>query len=177
MNQIMDAAELMETMQDMIRIGSNLPDIPMYELSPDEKVFLNRVVLGKRVVIVGVPGAFTPECHTVHLPGYVNNADTLKKQGIDEIFCIAVNDPFVMKAWSDKLKASGKVRFLADTSATFTLAIGLACDLPVLGGVRSRRYSMVLYNGIVVHLKVEVDTTSLKCSLVEALEFPNMKVG
>nr|CAH7724370.1 unnamed protein product [Callosobruchus chinensis] len=173
---MIDPLELLETMDDMITIGSTLPHIALYEDNPDQKVFLPKMIVGKRVVIIGVPGAFIPECTTIHLPGYVDHADILKGQGIDEIICISVNDPFVMKAWSVKLKASGKVRMLADTNAEFTLAIGLACELPVLGGVRSRRYSMVVYNEKVVHLKVEVDTSSLKCSLVEALEFPNMNI-
>lgn len=104
-----------------------------------------------------------------HLPGYVTKADELKSKGISEIVCIAVNDPFVMAAWGKEHKADNKVRMLADPSAAFTKAVDLATDLPPLGGVRSKRYSMVVEDGKITSLQVEPDGTGLSCSLAEKI--------
>lgn len=105
-----------------------------------------------------------------HLPGYVQKADELKKQGISEVICVSVNDPFVMAAWAKDQNTQGKVRLLADPSGTFTKALDLAVDLPPLGGVRSKRYSMVVDNGKVVSLQVEPDGTGLSCSLADKIK-------
>lgn len=104
-----------------------------------------------------------------HLPGYLEQSEALKTKGVSEIICISVNDPFVMSAWGKQNDAGGKVRMLADPVAAFTKEIDLAVDLPPLGGVRSKRYSMVVDNGIIKQLNVEPDNTGLSCSLANKL--------
>ncbi len=111
---------------------------------------------GKRIVIFGLPGAFTPTCSAKHVPGYVANYDQLKSKKIDEVWCVSVNDAFVMGAWGKDQKAGGKVRMMADGSAIFTRALGLEMDLTGRGmGVRSQRYSMLVEDGVVKRLNVE----------------------
>jgi peroxiredoxin len=114
------------------------------------------LVKGKRIVVFGLPGAFTPTCSAKHVPSYVENYNQLKAKKVDEVWCISVNDAFVMGAWGRDQKAGGKVRMMADGSATFTKALGLELDLIARGmGVRSQRYSMLVDNGIVKSLNVE----------------------
>ncbi|KQV33233.1 peroxiredoxin [Massilia sp. Root335] len=111
---------------------------------------------GKTIAIFGLPGAFTPTCSAQHLPGYIQLADQLKAKGVDEIWCISVNDAFVMGAWGRDQKATGIVRMMADGSAAFTKALGLEFDLVAKGfGVRSQRYSMLVQDGVVKQLNVE----------------------
>jgi peroxiredoxin len=111
---------------------------------------------GKRIAIFAVPGAFTPTCSAKHVPSYVQNFDKLKVKGVDEVWCIAVNDAFVMGAWGKDQKCGGKVRMMADGSATYTKALGLEMDLTARGmGVRSQRYSMLVDDGVVKALNVE----------------------
>jgi peroxiredoxin len=111
---------------------------------------------GKTIAIFGLPGAFTPTCSAKHVPGYLEKAGALKAAGVDEIWCISVNDPFVMGAWGREQKSTGKVRMMADGSAEFTKALGLTFDLTARGmGVRSQRYSMLVKDGIVRTLNVE----------------------
>lgn len=148
-----------------IAIGDRLPDGTLTELIEDDtpgctigpNTFkVAELVKGKRIVIFGVPGAFTPTCSAKHLPGYVANAETLKAEKVDAIWCLAVNDAFVMGAWGREQKCAGKVRMLADGSATYTKALGLEMDLTARGmGVRSRRYSMLVEDGVVARLNVE----------------------
>lgn len=104
------------------------------------------------------------------MPGYVKKAEELKQQGINEIVCVSVNDPFVMAAWGKMQSTDSKVRMLADPSAAFTKALDLTVDLAPLGGIRSKRYSMVVENGKVTSLQVEPDGTGLTCSLAEAIK-------
>lgn len=104
-----------------------------------------------------------------HLPGYLEQSEALKAKGVAEIICISVNDPFVMSAWGKQNEAAGKVRMLADPVAAFTKQIDLTVDLPPLGGIRSKRYSMVVDNGIIKQLNVEPDNTGLSCSLANKL--------
>ncbi len=114
------------------------------------------LVRGKRVVIFGVPGAFTPTCSAKHLPGYVANCEKFRAKQVDEIWCVAVNDAFVMGAWGKEQKCADRVRMMADGSATYTKALGLDMDLSARGmGIRSRRYSMLVENGVVRILYVE----------------------
>jgi peroxiredoxin len=114
------------------------------------------LVKGRRIVVFGLPGAFTPTCSAKHVPGYVANHDQLKAKRIDEVWCVAVNDAFVMGAWGKDQKAGGKVRMMADGSAIFTKALGLEMDLTSRGmGVRSQRYSMLVEDGVVKKLNVE----------------------
>jgi peroxiredoxin len=111
---------------------------------------------GKKVVIFGVPGAFTPTCSAQHVPGYLARLDALRAKGVDEVFCMSVNDPFVMGAWARDLGTAGKIRMLADGSAVYTRALGLEFDLVAKGlGTRCQRFSMLVDNGVVRTLNVE----------------------
>ena len=114
------------------------------------------LVKGKKIAIFGLPGAFTPTCSAKHVPSYLENYDALKAKGVDEIWCISVNDAFVMGAWGREQKTAGKVRMMADGSAAFSTALGLTLDLTARGmGVRSNRYSMLVDDGVVKQLNVE----------------------
>lgn len=111
---------------------------------------------GKTIALFAVPGAFTPTCSAQHVPGFVAKADEFKAAGVDEIWCVSVNDAFVMGAWARDQKTVGKVRMLADGDAAFTKATGLTLDLTGKGlGLRSNRYSMLVKDGKVVQLNVE----------------------
>ena len=111
---------------------------------------------GKKIAVFGLPGAYTPTCSAKHVPSYLANYDALKKKGVDEIWCVSVNDAFVMGAWSRDQKAGGKIRFMADGSADYTKKLGLELDLNARGmGMRSQRYSMLVDDGVVKTLNVE----------------------
>ena len=111
---------------------------------------------GKKVVIFGLPGAFTPTCSAKHVPSYLANYDKLKAKGVDDILCMSVNDAFVMGAWARDQHAGGKVRMMADGSADYTKALGLVFDLTGKGmGVRCQRFSMLVDNGVVKTLNIE----------------------
>ena len=111
---------------------------------------------GKKVVIFGLPGAFTPTCSAKHVPSYLQNIDRLKAKGVDEVICMAVNDAFVMGAWARDQKTAGKVRMMGDGSANYTKALGLEFDLSARGlGLRCQRFSMLVDNGVVKLLNVE----------------------
>ncbi|XP_076174090.1 peroxiredoxin 5 [Ptiloglossa arizonensis] len=154
----------------VIAVGDKLPAIDLFEDSPTKKVNLAKIATGKKIVVFAVPGAFTPGCSKTHLPGFIQKAGDLKAKGITEIFCVSINDPFVMAAWGKDHKAEGKVRMLADPTGQFTDALELSVDMPVLGGKRSKRYSMVLEDGVVKELNVEPDNTGLSCSLAENIK-------
>jgi peroxiredoxin len=114
------------------------------------------LVKGKKIVIFGLPGAFTPTCSVQHVPGYVAQADALKAKGVDEIWCISVNDAFVMGAWGRDQKATGTVRMMADGNGAFSKALGLDADFSKFNmGTRSQRYSMLVEDGVVKQLNVE----------------------
>lgn len=114
------------------------------------------LVKGKKIVLFAVPGAFTPTCSAKHLPGFVQHHAAFAAKGVDEIWCVAVNDAFVMGAWGRDQKVGGKVRMLADGAAAWTKALGLELDLTARGmGVRSRRYAAVIEDGIVKALEIE----------------------
>ena len=153
-----------------IKEGEALPNIDLFEETPANKVNLNQLSAGKKIIVFAVPGAFTPGCSKTHLPGYVKKAEDLKSQGISEIVCVSVNDPFVMAAWGKSHSVDGKIRMLADPGAAFTKSIDLGQDLAPLGGFRSKRYSMVVEDGQVKSLQVEPDGTGLSCSLAEAIK-------
>jgi peroxiredoxin len=148
-----------------IQIGDRLPDATLAEfieietegcsLGPNTFEVAD-LVKGKTIAIFGLPGAYTPTCSAQHLPGYVQLADQLKAKGVDEIWCVSVNDAFVMGAWGRDQKATGIVRMMADGSAIFTKALGLEFDLTQRGmGIRSKRYSMLVVDGVVKQLNVE----------------------
>ncbi len=149
----------------MIKAGDALPDATLMEFSEVEgngcsigpnPVSVAKAASGKTIALFAVPGAFTPTCSARHVPSYLDKFSELAAAGVDEIWCVAVNDAFVMGAWARDLKTHGKIRMLADGDAAFTKAIGLTLDLTGKGlGVRSNRYSMLLRNGKVVTLNVE----------------------
>ena len=114
------------------------------------------LVKGKTIAIFGLPGAYTPTCSAQHVPGYIEHAEALKAKGVDEIWCISVNDAFVMGAWGRDQKATGIVRMMADGNASFSKALGLDADFSKYGmGTRSQRYSMLVKDGVVTQLNVE----------------------
>lgn len=153
-----------------VKVGDTLPDALLHENTPQTKIQIADAIKGKKVIIFGVPGAFTPGCSVTHLPGYLAKEKDLKAKGIHEIFCIAVNDAFVMEAWCRKNNAEGKIRFLADPNLEFTKKLGVEHEIPVLGGWRSKRYSMVVDDGKITQLNIEPDGTGLTCSLVDELK-------
>jgi len=135
-----------------------LPSMKLMTATPDgpKEVSTEALFKGKKVVLLAVPGAFTPTCSAKHLPGYVQNFEALKAKGVDEIVCMAVNDPFVMGAWAKDQGTDGKVVMLADGSGAFTKAMGLELDLVARGlGMRSQRFAMVVDDMKVTHLAVE----------------------
>ncbi|MBB3975887.1 peroxiredoxin [Rhizobium azooxidifex] len=141
-----------------IAVGERLPDLKLKEPTADgpAEVSTGDLFKGKRVVLFAVPGAFTPTCSLNHLPGYLDNRDAILAKGVDEIAVVAVNDPFVMTAWAKETGGLGKIRFLADGGAQFAKAIGLDIDLTANGlGVRSKRYSMLVEDGVVKTLNIE----------------------
>jgi len=146
----------------MIKIGDNLPSISLRRLNGTliEEINLRDRIKGKKVILFAVPGAFTPTCSQLHLPSFVKAADDLKTKGIDEIFCVAVNDPYVLDVWGKVAHATGKITLLSDGNGEFTKAMGLLLDdVPALG-LRSKRYVAVLEDGIVKSLQVEPNPTN-----------------
>jgi peroxiredoxin len=149
----------------MIQVGDKLPALTLTEYVEVEgngcsvgpnPVDITQAAAGKTIALFAVPGAFTPTCSNQHLPGYLQLHDELKAAGVDEIWCVSVNDAFVMGAWGRDQKVGGRVRMLADGSGDFTRAIGLTLDLTARGmGVRSARYSMLVKDGVVRTLNVE----------------------
>lgn len=141
-----------------IQIGDKVPSVTVKHLTGDGMVDLNIAdhIAGKTVVIFAVPGAFTPSCDQKHLPGYVSNAIDIKAKGIDEILCVAVNDPFVMDAWAKSAGVNGKITMVPDGNAEFTTKIGMVLDARGHGlGTRSLRYMMVVKDGVVQDLCIE----------------------
>src|SRR5688500_1066780 len=140
-----------------ISVGDRIPDVPLAIATPDgpQPTTSGEYFGGKRVALFAVPGAFTPTCSARHLPSYVEKAGELKAKGIDEIACIAVNDPFVMAAWNER-DGSRDVTMIADGNGQFTEALGLSFDGSKFGmGKRSQRYSMIVNNGTVEQVNVE----------------------
>ena len=148
-----------------IKVGDKLPAGTLKEfievetegcsLGPND-VDVAKASAGKTIALFALPGAFTPTCSAKHVPGYVAQFDALRAAGVDEVWCLSVNDAFVMGAWGRDQKAAGKVRMLADGSAMFTKAVGQVLDLTERGmGVRSQRYSMLVVDGVVKTLNVE----------------------
>ncbi|KAK6997601.1 peroxiredoxin-5 mitochondrial [Biomphalaria glabrata] len=147
-----------------VKAGDKLPSVDLYEGAPDKKVNTSSFNQGK-VVIFGVPGAFTPTCTKDHAPGFVSAVDSLKAKGVKEVVCVSVNDPFVMAAWGRSLDPNGKIRFLADTCAEFAKALDVTLDLTaVLGNVRNKRYALLVDQGVVKKVNLEPDGTGLTCS-------------
>ncbi|XP_065884418.1 peroxiredoxin-5, mitochondrial-like [Dysidea avara] len=152
-----------------IEVGDKLPSVDVFEGTPNNKVNIQELFSKvKKGVLFAVPGAFTPGCSKTHLPGFVSGYDKLKEKGVEVVACVSVNDPFVMAAWGESAGAEGKVRMLADTCAEFTKAIEMDLDATkFLGNVRSKRYTVVIENGMVREVMVEPDGTGLTCTLFE----------
>ncbi len=141
-----------------IKVGDTIPSMKIMMATPvgPKETSTDELFKGKKVVLFGVPGAFTPTCSVKHLPGFVQQAEALKAKGADTIACIAVNDAFVMGAWAKDQGVDGNVVMLADGSGAFTKALGLELDLVSRGmGVRSQRFALVANDGKVTHLNVE----------------------
>lgn len=143
-----------------IKIGDRLPDAKFMTMTADgpKPLTTAEVFKGKKVALFAVPGAFTPTCHLQHLPGFVHKAEELKSKGVDTIACTAVNDVFVMDEWAKATGSQGKIVMLTDDSAAFAKAIGLDIDLTGAGiglGVRSKRYAMLVEDGVVKVLNVD----------------------
>ena len=149
----------------MVKVGDKLPAGTLQEFievegngcSVGPNTFdIEKATAGKTIAVFGLPGAFTPTCSAKHVPSYLANYDKLKAKGVDEIWCISVNDAFVMGAWGRDQKATGKIRMMADGSAEFTKKLGLELDLTARGmGVRMNRISMLVDDGVVKQLNVE----------------------
>jgi peroxiredoxin len=142
----------------MIQVGDRLPAANLKRLTADgiKDVSLGDITKGKKVVLFAVPGAFTPTCSERHLPGFLEGAEALKAKGVQAIVCVAVNDPFVLNAWDKATSIGGRVELLSDGNAEFTKAIGLELDGRGAGlGTRSKRYAMVVDDGVVKTLLVE----------------------
>ena len=148
----------------MIKIGDRIPDAVLTEstefgeacpLAP-QNVSVAAATAGKRIVLFGLPGAYTPTCSAKHVPGYVKHLPELKAKKVDEVWCVSLNDGFVMAAWGRDLKALGKVRFLGDGSGDLTKKLGLEVDLSAHGmGTRCQRFSMFIDDGVVKQVNVE----------------------
>lgn len=141
-----------------IAVGDTIPNVTLKHLTDNgmQEITTGDLFAGKTVVLFSVPGAFTPTCSAKHLPGFVQKTEDLKAKGVDEIVCLAVNDPFVMRAWGDKHAVAGKVFMLPDGNAAFTAALGLTMDGSGYGlGTRGQRFALVAKNGTVSHLAVE----------------------
>jgi glutaredoxin/glutathione-dependent peroxiredoxin len=148
-----------------IKVGDRLPAGTLQEYHEVEEngcsvgpnpVTIDQLTKGKKVVLFGLPGAFTPTCSAKHVPSYIADFDKLKAKGVDTIACLSVNDPFVMGAWGREQHAGGKVRMLADGSAEYTKTLGLELDLTGRGmGVRCQRFSMLVDDGVVKTLNIE----------------------
>jgi peroxiredoxin len=149
----------------MLKVGDKLPAGSLQEFIEVEgngcslgpNAFdIEQAAAGKTIAVFGLPGAYTPTCSAKHVPGYVENVDALRAAGVDEVWCVSVNDAFVMGAWGRDQKTAGKVRMMADGSADFARATGLTLDLTARGmGVRSTRYSMLVVDGVVKTLNIE----------------------
>ena len=141
-----------------IKAGDSVPNTTLHEMGSDgpEAISASDLFAGKKVLLFGLPGAFTPTCSAQHLPGYVRMTDQIKAKGVDEIVCFAVNDAFVMGAWGVDQKVGSAVRMIGDGSSEFTKACGLELDLTARGlGMRCARFAMLVDDGKVVSIDVE----------------------
>ncbi|GIX31987.1 MAG: peroxiredoxin [Porticoccaceae bacterium] len=154
-----------------IREGDRIPQATLRTMTPEgpKPITTDEIFAGKKVVLFAVPGAFTPGCSQAHLPGYVVHADDILAKGVDTIACVSVNDAWVMDAWG-KAQNAEKILMLADGDASFTRALGLELDASAHGlGVRSKRYSMIVEDGVVKKLNVEPDGAGIQVSTAEVI--------
>ena len=154
-----------------IKKGDKIPSVDLFYLDENKavkKIKANLLFENQKVILFGLPGAFTSVCSAKHLPGFVNNFDLAKKKGINRIICISVNDPFVKNAWGEKHKVGDKILMIADPFCKFTKEIGATVDKTEKGlGLRSSRFTMLLENGIVKELKEEKNTAECEISSAE----------
>ena len=150
-----------------IKTGDKIPSVTLHTMTKDgpKPISSDDIFKGKKVVVFGLPGAFTPTCSAKHLPGFVKKAASLKKKGVDEVVCIAVNDPFVMGAWGKEQKTGSKVAMIADGDGNFARAAGLELDLTGRGlGKRSQRFAMIVDKGVVKSIDIDPPGTFEKTS-------------
>jgi peroxiredoxin len=156
----------------MIKVGDRLPDVKLRHMTPNgpAEISVAELTKGKTVALFALPGAFTPTCSAKHVPGFLQNHDALTAKGVDTVACLSVNDAFVMGAWGKDQKVEDKILMLADGSAEFSKAVGLDADFSAHGmGLRSKRYAMIVKDGVVKHLAVEekpgLDVSSAESTL------------
>lgn len=156
-----------------INVGAKLPEAKLLQVGDEgpEAVDLGARVKGRKVVLFGLPGAYTGTCTTQHVPSFIRTAEKFRAKGVDEIVCVAVNDPFVMKAWGESTGASAAgLTFLSDADGAFTKSIGMAFDAPPLGLYgRSKRYALYADDGVVKVFNLEADPTQCSTSSGETL--------
>ena len=155
-----------------IAVGDRLPAATLRVLTADgiDEVTTDALFSGKTVALFAVPGAYTPTCHAKHVPGFLENLDALRAKGVDTVACLAVNDPFVLKAWAKDTGGEGKITFISDGNADFTKAIGMDLDVTAVGlGIRSKRYAMIVEDGVVKVLNIEDVPSSADISSAENL--------
>lgn len=153
--------------------GDRLPDATLVQLgeSGPAPVAMADKIKGRKVVVFAVPGAFTPTCHSAHVPSFIRTKDQFDAKGVDEIICVAVNDPFVMKAWGEATGATAAgITMLSDAESAFTKAIGMDFDAPPAGLIaRSKRYAMLVEDGVVTQLNEEENPGACEVSAGEGL--------
>lgn len=153
--------------------GDKLPDATLTRMgaSGPEEVRLSDRLAGRKVVLFAVPGAFTPTCHSAHVPSFIRTKDDLAAKGVDEVICVSVNDPFVMGQWGEATGATAAgITMLGDAQAEFTKAIGMAFSAPPVGLIdRSKRYAMVVEDGTVTHMHVEENPGVCEATAGEAI--------
>ncbi len=150
--------------------GDRIPDATVFIMGENgpEPVKTTDFFASRKVVLFAIPGAFTPTCHARHIPSYVSNAEKLKEKGVDEVVCMAVNDPFVLAAEAEATGAAGKLACLSDGNAEFTKALGLELDGSGIGlGTRSQRFAMIVNDGVVEGIFVEPDPSKMTVSSAE----------
>ena len=155
-----------------LKIKEQIPDTEIFHLVNGEpqKSKLREILGNGKIILFGLPGAFTSTCSKLHLPGFVLNADKIKAKGIKDIFCLSANDPYVMNAWGEINKTGNKIKMLSDPYLSFTKAIGAEVDRNSKGmGIRSNRYTMIVENFTVVNIQVEKETK--ECGLTSAESF------
>ena len=153
-----------------IKVNDQLPDTEVFQLISGDPVKkkVSEIIKNKKVVIFGLPGAYTPVCSAKHLSGYIKNVDLFKSKGIDQIICISVNDPFVMDAWGRANNVGNNILMLADPFINFTKALGAEVDKSGRGlGIRSNRYTMLIDNLKILNIKEELNTGTCEISAAE----------
>lgn len=156
----------------MIKVGDKLPAFTFLTPTKDggrTEITTDQVFAGKKVILVAVPGAFTPTCSKTHVPGFIQKFDEIRAKGVDAIAVTAVNDAYVLGAWRDALGAGDKITFLADGAAAFATELGLNLDPSPSMGVRSRRYAAIVEDGVVTELQVEEKSSEATCSAAPSI--------